>query len=292
MRLLLACFVAALPVLVHGAPARTTITARALHPGEVVALSVNGLEPGDVVTIRAFERDMPVDVSPAEAVALFGIDLETRPGPYTVRTDVRHADGSVSTLTDVLTVRAKAFPTRRLTVEPKYVAPPPAAVARIAAEAQRLESIWTTSAPARLWNGAFIAPVIDRATSAFGSRSIFNGQPRSPHAGADFASPAGRPVFAPNAGRVVLADDLYFTGRTVVVDHGLGLVSLFAHLSEYAVREGDVVDRGARIGRVGATGRVTGPHLHWTVRLGGARVDPLSLIAVTARTSEETSRER
>src|SRR6185436_17797375 len=158
--------------------------------------------------------------------------------------------------------------------------PPPEAVARIQQEAQELEQLWRSSASSRLWDGAFVRPVPDPANSAFGARSVFNGQPRSPHGGADFLSPAGTPVKAPNAGRVALARDLYFTGNTVVIDHGLGLFSLFAHLSEVDVEAGAAVATGDVVGRVGATGRVSGPHLHWTVRAGGARVDPLSLLAV------------
>jgi murein DD-endopeptidase MepM/ murein hydrolase activator NlpD len=104
--------------------------------------------------------------------------------------------------------------------------------------------------------------------------------PRSPHSGADFVSPEGTPIRAPNAGTIVLARDLYFSGNTVVIDHGLGLFSLVAHLSAMEVKEGETVDAGAIVGRVGATGRVTGPHLHWAVRANGARVDPLSLLAV------------
>ena len=129
----------------------------------------------------------------------------------------------------------------------------------------------------------------DPANSAFGARSIFNGQPRSPHGGADFLSAAGTPVKAPNAGRVALARDLYFTGNTVVIDHGLGLFSLFAHLSAIDVQAGAAVGTGDVVGRVGATGRVSGPHLHWTVRAGGARVDPLSLLEVLG---EELDAER
>jgi murein DD-endopeptidase MepM/ murein hydrolase activator NlpD len=118
------------------------------------------------------------------------------------------------------------------------------------------------------------------ANSAFGTRSVFNGQPRSPHGGADFLSPAGTPVHAPAGGRVLLARDLYYTGNSVVIDHGAGLVSLFAHLSRIDVSDGAAVQTGQVIGLVGATGRVTGPHLHWSVRAGGARVDPLSLLAI------------
>jgi len=133
-----------------------------------------------------------------------------------------------------------------------------------------------------LWEGAFRAPVPDAANSSFGTRSIYNGQSRSPHGGTDFLSPSGRLIKAPNAGRVVLAGSLYFTGGTVVLDHGAGVLSLFAHLSTIDVHEGDVVKTDDVIGAVGATGRVTGPHLHWAVRLAGARVDPLSLLAATA----------
>jgi len=125
--------------------------------------------------------------------------------------------------------------------------------------------------------------VAEPANSAFGTRSVFNGQPRSAHGGADFLSPAGTPIHAPNAGRIVLARDLYFSGNTVVIDHGLGLFSMLAHLSAIDVHEGDGVTADQRIGLVGATGRVTGPHLHWAVRAGGARVDPLSLLAVLGR---------
>ena len=111
-------------------------------------------------------------------------------------------------------------------------------------------------------------------------RSIFNGQARNPHNGADFMSPAGTPIQAPNAGRVALARDLYFSGNTIVIDHGLGLFSTLAHLSVLDVREGETVAAGQIVGRVGATGRVTGPHLHWAVRVAGARVDPMALLAV------------
>jgi murein DD-endopeptidase MepM/ murein hydrolase activator NlpD len=122
--------------------------------------------------------------------------------------------------------------------------------------------------------------VSDPANSAFGTRSIFNGKARSPHAGADFLSPAGTPIHAPNAGTVVIAHGLYYSGNTIVIDHGLGLFSMLAHLSVIDVHEGDHVTVGQVLGKVGATGRVTGPHLHWAVRSGDARVDPLSVLEV------------
>jgi murein DD-endopeptidase MepM/ murein hydrolase activator NlpD len=120
--------------------------------------------------------------------------------------------------------------------------------------------------------------VPDPANSRFGTRSIYNGRPRSQHGGADFLSPAGTPVQAPNAAQVVLARDLYFLGHTVVLDHGQGLFSILAHLSFIGVHEGESVEAGQTVGRTGATGRVTGPHLHWAMRVAGARIDPLALV--------------
>src|SRR3954454_21903480 len=177
-------------------------------------------------------------------------------------------------------VVARAFRTRRLTVDPSFVNPPAEVLDRIARETAELNELWSQGGTTKLWTGAFVRPVPDEANSAFGTRSILNGEVRSPHSGADFNSTAGTSIKAPNAGRIVLAGDRYYTGNTVIIDHGLTLFSLLAHLSEIDVRAGDTVAAGDVIGKVGATGRVTGPHLHWTVRISGARVDPLSLLAV------------
>lgn len=228
------------------------------------------------VAVRAFGRELrPFGVDSQTWRVLVGIDLDVKPGNHPV--DI--AAGADRTVFPLVVTR-RLFPTRTLTVDEAFVNPPPDAVERIASETLELNRLWESSAPERLWSGAFVRPVPDPANSAFGTRTILNGQPRSPHGGADFSSPTGRPVFSPNAGRVVRAGALYYTGQTVVIDHGLGLVSLFAHLSSIAVREGEVVKTGDTLGDVGATGRVTGAHLHWTVRLNGARIDPLALLAV------------
>lgn len=256
-----------------------TSTARAIRQGEVVLLSIDAPAASHEVTVRAFEREWPVyrDASGAWH-ALIGIDLDTRPGAY----EVTVASASEHVV-DRLAVSRRVFPTRRLTVDPDLVNPPPEMQARIAAEARHLHDIWDHSAPQRLWTSPFVRPVPDPANSAFGTRSVYNGEPRSPHSGADFLSPAGRPVKAPNAGRVVFAGALYFTGNTIIIDHGLGLFSLLAHLSEIDLTVGQTVAAGDTVGKVGATGRVTGPHLHWGVRDGNARVDPLSLLYVLGR---------
>jgi murein DD-endopeptidase MepM/ murein hydrolase activator NlpD len=256
---------------------RVTQVSRTLRPGEVLLLTIDA--DSGPVSVRAFDREWPVYAVDARRWrALIGIDLETPVGRY----EVAIAAGSART-SRTLDVARRAFRTRRLTVDPALVNPPPEAVARIEREAREFNEVWQASAAERLWRGSFVRPVPDPANSAFGTRSVLNGEPRSPHSGTDFLSPAGRPVKAPNAGRVVIADARYFSGNTVVIDHGLGVFSLLAHLSEIDVRKGDEVKAGDLVGKVGATGRVTGPHLHWTVRANGARVDPLSLLFVTGR---------
>ena len=260
-----------------------TAKARSVRPGELVVLTVRGAVPISEFHARAFDRDQPAFAVDARTWrVLIGIDLETTPRTYPVEI-VANPQASPLHGTHSLVVVARQFRTRKLTVDPAFVNPPQEALERIARESAELNGVWSRSAATRLWSGAFVRPVPDEANSAFGTRSILNGEARSPHSGADFNSAAGTPIQAPNAGRVVLAGELYYTGNTVVVDHGLTLFSLFAHLSEIGVKVGDTVAGGDVIGKVGATGRVTGPHLHWTVRINGARIDPLSLLAVMGR---------
>jgi murein DD-endopeptidase MepM/ murein hydrolase activator NlpD len=211
-----------------------------------------------------------------------GIDLDAAPGTYPISIDAGPSHSAVHKSYS-LVVAPKKFATRKLTVDENFVNPPASMQERISRESALLADLWQRSTPARLWNGPFVRPVPQEANSAFGTRSIFNGQPRSAHSGADFLSPAGTPIKAPNAGQVVLAEDLYYSGNTVIIDHGLGLYSLFAHLSAIDVRKGVAVATGDVVGKVGATGRVTGPHLHWMVRVGGARVDPLALLELLGK---------
>jgi murein DD-endopeptidase MepM/ murein hydrolase activator NlpD len=251
-----------------------------------VLLAIDAPASAQQVSVRAFDRDWPAyrDASGGQWHALVGIDLDTKIGTY----DAIVAAGA-ERATERLAVTRRVFPTRRLTVNPDLVHPPPDQEARVEREAKHLHDLWDHSAPQRLWTTAFVRPVPDDANSAFGTRSVYNGEARPPHTGADFLSPTGRLVKAPNAGRIVLADPLYFSGNTVIIDHGLGLFSMVAHLSEIDVKVGDVVTRGQILGKVGATGRVTGPHLHWAVRLNTARVDPLSLLFVSGAGAPSSS---
>jgi murein DD-endopeptidase MepM/ murein hydrolase activator NlpD len=256
------------------------VAARSIQPGELVVLTITTPTAVDRVRVRAFDRDAAAYREGERSWrALIGIDLDVTPGGHVVTVDAHSGDRTLHATHD-LDVQPRNFATRTLRVDEAYVNPPSDVQARIERDAADLRRVWQSSALERLWTGAFVRPVPGESVSRFGTRSIFNGQPRSPHNGGDFMSPAGTPIEAPNAGRIALARDLYFSGNTVVIDHGLGMFSTLAHMSEMNVREDDVVKAGQVVGRVGATGRVTGAHLHWAVRVGGARVDPLSVLAV------------
>ena len=256
--------------------------ARSIHPGEVVILQVRSSAPVLGVQASVFGADVRF-FSDGDNVfwsGVVGIDLEARPDDYLVEIQATLDDGNTVHSVYPLAVKAKEFPTRHLSVAPSFVNPPSEVLTRIRREAERQNEIFQTASDERQWSGGFLRPVSGDSTSSFGRRSVFNGEARSPHSGTDFRAGEGTPILAPNAGTVVLADELYFSGNAVILDHGWGLYSYFAHLSSFDVAEGEQVERGQVVGKVGATGRVTGPHLHWTVRLNNARVDPLSLMTL------------
>ncbi|MGE0360524.1 MAG: M23 family metallopeptidase [Vicinamibacterales bacterium] len=256
--------------------------ARALAPGEVVALAAAA--PAAVTAVRTVWRDRAVPFqrgTDGRWHALIGIDVEETPGPRSVRVVGVRPGASELVAVHTFTVAPKQWRTRRLTVARRFVTPPASALPRIREETALLNALFRSPPTARQWDGAFARPVEGVAVSGFGVRSILNGQPRGPHNGADFAAGTGTPIVAPAAGRVVYARPFYYSGNTVILDHGAGVLSTMAHLSAFDVAEGDVVARGDLLGKVGATGRVTGPHLHWAVRVLGARVDPESLFTAT-----------
>ena len=256
---------------------QAVLSHKSVYPGGLVHIAVSGVQAREVAATFVGET-IPLDFEGARGAwdTLIGIDLDTKPGTYAVTVA---ADGQ-ALAPQTLRVLPKTFRVRQLRVAPDYVDPPPDTLERIAAEAKTLASIFATRSP-RKYSGPFALPVDGVPTSNFGSRSVYNGSPRSPHAGIDFSGAIGTPIRASNHGVVVLAEPLYFTGNTVIIDYGSGLHGLFAHMSELKAAPGDLVAPDSIIGLVGATGRVTGPHLHWSIRLHGARVDPVELVAVT-----------
>lgn len=205
-----------------------------------------------------------IPVSAARTIPLL---LELGPGAEARDTTVR------------IPVAEGEFTVERLSVAPQFVAPPDSALrVRIAEERARAGAVSRrTHSTERLWRGTFQVPVEGRVTSPFGKGREFNGEVQSRHMGTDLSGSTGTPVRAPNRGVVALTGDFYYAGRVVYLDHGAGLVTVYMHLSEISVAEGDTVEAGQLLGRVGATGRVTGPHLHWTARYGSVSFDPLTL---------------
>jgi murein DD-endopeptidase MepM/ murein hydrolase activator NlpD len=266
-------------------PISVAIEARSLTPGELIVFTVNAKTEPSAVRVHLFDRDIAAFRNEIGAWrALAGIDLDQKPGSYVATIEALGAHGP-SRVEQSIVVQSRRYATRRLRVDPRFVNPPAAVLQRIEEEQRFLRESLERSDPDRLWLAPFVRPVAGRANSQFGTRSVFNGQPRGAHRGADFLSPAGEPIKSPNAGRIVVARDLYFTGNTIVIDHGLGLFSMLAHLSRIDVRESELVAAGQIVGLVGATGRVTGPHLHWTLSVSGARVDPLALLALLGEPS-------
>jgi murein DD-endopeptidase MepM/ murein hydrolase activator NlpD len=215
--------------------------------------------------------------------ALLGVDLEKPAGKYDFDVDVQMQTGVSINCKQTVEVKEGHFATENLKVAPQFVEPNPEQLARAEEETKKLREIFDHATPERLWQGKFRVPLDGVMKGGnFGRRRILNGQPGSPHTGVDFPAPTGTPVHAAQSGRVVLAEELFFAGNAVVVDHGLGIYTFYGHLSEIQVKAGDVVKTGAILGKVGATGRVTGAHLHWGLTVQRARVNGLNLVKLLA----------
>ncbi len=210
---------------------------------------------------------------------LIGVDLEKAPGSYAWKVSWKNAAGEENSCSAFVTVRSGKFPTERLKVEKQFVQPDPEQEKRAEEDQKKMRAILETVTPERYWEGKFQLPLKGvTAGGNFGRRRILNGEARSPHAGVDFPALAGTPVFAAQAGKVVLAEELFYSGNTVVIDHGYGIYTLYAHLSGMDAQPGQMVKAGEEIGKVGATGRVTGPHLHWGLTVERARVNALQIV--------------
>jgi murein DD-endopeptidase MepM/ murein hydrolase activator NlpD len=212
-------------------------------------------------------------------VALVGLPLALAPGEHALRVVSDGGEGSKT-----LRVAAKQYPLQRFSVpDHRKVEPPPEDMLRIEREQKRIDEIKSAFRDAPDIDTAFRQPAAGRLTGRFGLRRIINGLERMPHAGIDVAVPVGTPVHAAGSGVVVEAGDYFFNGNSVYIDHGQGLVTLYCHLDRIDVLPGEPVAAGQRIGLSGNTGRSSGPHLHWTVLLNGAAVDPRLFLPRTKR---------
>jgi murein DD-endopeptidase MepM/ murein hydrolase activator NlpD len=258
--------------------------------GTLLLAQIRSDRPLGEVAGKWNERDVPFWQEPAKSRgtssanvrdALLGVDLEKAAGKYEFSVSAVLQGGERMNCRAAVEVRKGRFATENLTVKKQFVEPNPEQEARAEAEKKRLREIYDRVTPERLWDGPFRVPLDgDFRGSNFGKRRVLNGHPGSPHGGVDFPAPTGTPVHAAQKGRVVLAEELFFSGNTVIVDHGLGIYTFYCHFSEIDAKVGEEVAAGTVLGKVGATGRVTGPHLHWGLEVQRARVNALELLSV------------
>ncbi len=249
--------------------------------GEVVLVTIPVKDRPDRVKGQFLQRTLTFfPIREHTYAGLLGLDMQDRPGRYELTIDVVYPQRTERRSLTVLVMKEE-YPEQRLTLPSKMVDLDKKTLARVETESKAVHEAFAGFVPHPLWKGRFVEPVRGKISGRFGSRRIINGQPRKPHSGEDIAAPKGTPVVAMNDGMVRLTADHFFSGKGVIVDHGLGLFSMYFHLSSVDVEHGQVVKKGQVIGKVGSTGRATGPHLHWGVRLNGSRVDPYSLLELS-----------
>lgn len=258
--------------------------------GTLLLAQIRSAKPLGETAGRWNERDVPFwqerkkgqgELSLEVRTALLGVDLEKAAGKYEFTVTAQLPSGERANCRATIEVNEGHFATEKLTVKKQFVEPNPEQEARAEAETKRLREIYDRVTPERLWDGPFRVPLDGEFKgSNFGKRRVLNGHPGSPHGGVDFPAPTGTPVHAAQRGRVVLAEELFFSGNTVLVDHGLGVYTFYCHFSEIDAKVGDEVVAGTVVGKVGATGRVTGPHLHWGLTVQRARVNGLEIVKV------------
>jgi murein DD-endopeptidase MepM/ murein hydrolase activator NlpD len=210
---------------------------------------------------------------------LVAIPLDTAPQNTTIELEWTDSRGRQSTSVPVSIIDGK-YKSENLSVAPRHVKLSQTNLERVGREKKEIRRIYSSSSEERLWYGIFKKPLETQPTSVFGTRRLFNDQHQSSHRGIDFRAPIGTPIHASNSGVVRLAQNLFYSGNIIIVDHGKGIFTNYAHLSKIQVVVGQQIARGQQIGLSGASGRVSGPHLHWGVRVSGVYVDPSQFLNV------------
>jgi murein DD-endopeptidase MepM/ murein hydrolase activator NlpD len=250
--------------------------------GQVLVVKVKGEEQATEVKGTFLNRTIPFfrefrPGEPAGYIGLLGIDMQDEPGTYELSVEVKQGE-QAKQLSFNIQVAKEKFTVEHLKLPKDKVDLDEKSTARWKAEQAQVKQALAENSRLKLWRSNFVEPVSGKRTGIFGSVRIMNGQPRNPHNGEDIGAPMGADVAATNDGIVRITVDHIFSGKGVFVDHGLGFYTMYFHLSEILVKDGDLVTAGQIIGKVGATGRATGPHLHWGVKLNGARVNPYALL--------------
>ena len=245
--------------------------------GEVIWLEIP--VPRDVLAVNGtfLKRNIPFfPLSDSVMAGIVGIDMEDPPGEQELTVRINSPKESDRLSYTVLVIKEK-YTVQKLTLPKNKVDLDSKTLKRVRLEQKEMRGAFQHVHPRPLWEGPFLEPVSGKVTGRFGSRRIINGHPRRPHSGEDIAAPKGTPVLAINRGKVTITVDHFFSGKGVILDHGLGLHSMYFHLSAIDVKPGQMIDKGEPLGKVGASGRATGPHLHWGIRLNGSRVNPYAL---------------
>ena len=273
-----------------------------LYPGSVEAMDVQlerpdgrgDIKQGDVILVKVkspavlsslsgeFDGKMVAFESKngREFSALIGMDLDQKVQEYDLYIFAK-GDGELNQRVLSFNVQSRNYKVERLTLPDKMVTYDDVTLKRIERESHSLAQIRQNVSMKRWWDGDFIVPVKGELTANFGARRILNGVKKKPHSGVDVKAYSGSRIRSSNGGKVVLVDNHYFGGKVVVIDHGHGLSTIYMHLSKILVNHGEELAKGDIIGLVGATGRATGPHLHWAAYLNGAKVDPSALLTLS-----------
>jgi len=267
---------------------RVEVFPKVPRQGNVYLLRASG--PSVLKSIQGEFQGKTFSLDPAEKrgtyEGLIGIDLSTKPAKYEMKVLATGEDGVSFSKALWLKVEKTDFAVQKLSLPKSMVELDPKTLERVNQESKRVRNLFQGVREEKLWKGPFIRPLEGELSGAFGVRRIINGQARNPHSGIDLQAEAQTPVAACNSGNVALVDELFFSGKTVILDHGWGLYSMYFHLSDAGVSAGDRLRTGETLGRVGSTGRSTGPHLHWGMIIRGARVDPLSFLRLTEKLRE------
>lgn len=273
-----------IPVAKALSPSDIYLSTRVIHQGELSLIRIH-VESGErpLVTWMGKRVHLVPNSEKTNWVGFLGVDLTAGPGRNDVV--VKMPDSGLEQRLD-MEIREKDYGVRNLTLPQHMVDLDAETLVRVRKESAVTNALWEAEPSSPLWDGPFIKPVPGEVIGPFGRKSVINGQPRSPHTGVDLRGKKGTPIKAINDGCVVLTGDHFFSGLSVVIDHGGGVQSMYFHMDKIQVQQGEMVEKGAVIGLVGSTGRVTGPHLHWGIRVNGARVDPSELIDKSSQLEE------
>jgi murein DD-endopeptidase MepM/ murein hydrolase activator NlpD len=267
------------PKVMGGADPKITLSAKKIPQGGLGLITIE-VTDGGTPEVTWMGKKVYLAGSEVNSTwhGFIAVDLGQRPGSYPLL--VKSPSSGKGRALNIEVVR-KDYGVRRLTLPKEMVDLDARTLERVKKEAKTIRALWETPASEAVWQGSFLKPLDGDVVGPFGRRRVINDQPRSPHSGVDFKAGRGTPVRAMNHGTVVLTEDRFFAGRSVVLDHGGGVLSMYFHLEKILVQEDQFVERGQVVGLVGATGRATGPHLHLGIRINGARVDPVGLMALS-----------